>query len=133
MLTRHSASFILHLLKETHGQCQLVCELICVFTDFLTPSISILSCLLSPPTPEGVYTVIARGGPRADGCDVEALGLCWREAGATTGIPHTWSAIYKTMSPVRRAKNKTEAIFISNNNNNNNNKKKVAHFFTPTV
>lgn len=56
------------------------------FTDFLTPTICILSCLLSPP--EGVYTVIARGGPRVDGCDVEALGLCWREAGATTGIPH---------------------------------------------
>ncbi|KAI4821177.1 hypothetical protein KUCAC02_029119, partial [Chaenocephalus aceratus] len=27
---------------------------------------------------------VARSGPALDGCDVEALGLCWREAGATT-------------------------------------------------
>lgn len=30
--------------------------------------------------------------------------LCWREAGATTGIPRTSSAIYKTMSPAQGQK-----------------------------
>lgn len=72
-------------------QLQPVFALVCVLLQRLTfshphsgshPVCSASPVGAAPPLP-GV------GRPTVDGCDVEALGLCCREAGATTGIPRT--------------------------------------------